>query len=243
MLKGIDVSAWQSTIDWAKVKKSGIQFAILRIGYATTKDKTFEANYTNAKGVEMPIGVYLYSYAKSVAGAQNEAKAVLNWLKGKQLDLPVYYDIEDKAQASLSKKVRTDMCKAFCDEIEKGGFWAGIYSSKNWAENYVDGAALGKRYTYWIAQYYTKCTYKGSYDIWQHSSTGKVDGISGNVDMNYMYRDLISEIKGSKKSVDELAREVLEGLWGNGTDRKNRLEAAGYSYKEVQTRVEQLLKG
>lgn len=241
MLKGIDVSVWQGTIDWAKVKKSGIDFAILRIGYATTKDKTFEINYKNAKEVKMPIGVYLYSYAKSVDGAKKEAQAVLNFLKGKKLELPVYYDIEDKAQASLSKNVRTQMCEAFCNEIEKGGFWAGIYSNKNWAENYVDGAKLGKRYTYWIAQYYTKCTYKGNYDMWQYSSSGKVDGISGNVDMNYMYRDLINEI--NKKSVDELAHEVLQGLWGNGVDRKNRLETAGYSYKAVQTRVEELLAG
>lgn len=244
MLKGIDVSAWQSTIDWAKVKNSGIQFAILRIGYATTIDKTFETNYLNAKKVNMPIGVYLYSYAKSVEGAKNEANAVIRWLKGKSLELPVYYDIEDKAQASLSKETRTKMCEAFCNTIEAAGFWAGIYSNKNWAENYVDGTKLGKRYTYWIAQYASKCTYKGNFDIWQHTSSGKVNGINGNVDMNIMYRDLISEIKASTKpSVDEIAKEVLAGKWGNGLERKQRLEAAGYSYSAVQARVEAMLVG
>ena len=86
------------------------------------------------------------------------------------------------------------MCVAFCQIIEESGYWAGIYANKNWFTNMLDGNTLGKRYTCWVAQYNSKCTYNGPYDMWQYSSTGKVNGINGNVDMNYLYRDLIKEI-------------------------------------------------
>lgn len=201
MKKGIDVSKYQKDIDWQKVKKDGIEFAIIRIGYGkydNQKDPYFEKNYEGAKKVGIPVGVYHYSYAKTVDEAKLEAGLVLTWLKNRKLDLPVYFDIEDKSQASLDKKLLNEICKAFCNRIEAAGYWAGIYSNKNWAINLIDGFSLGKRYTYWIAQYNTKCTYLGNYDIWQYSSSGKVNGINGKVDMNYMYRDLVSVISGKK---------------------------------------------
>ena len=86
---------------------------------------------------------------------------VLNWLNGRHLDLPIYFDIEDKKQLNISKEARNNLCKIFCDIIESAGYWAGIYSNKDWAVNKIDGKELGKRYTYWIAQYNSKCTYDG----------------------------------------------------------------------------------
>lgn len=201
--KGIDVSKWQGNIDWSKVKNDGIEFAIIRTGYGmydNQKDPYFETNYKNAKAVGLKIGVYHYSYATNADEAKKEANLVLKWLNRRSLDLPVYFDIEDKSQQNLDKTTLNNICKAFCDTIEASGYWAGIYSNKYWATGLIDGPTLGKRYTYWIAQYNNKCTYSGPYDMWQYSSSGKVNGISGNVDMNYLYRELGGSKGGSSSS-------------------------------------------
>ncbi|MCI9110203.1 MAG: LysM peptidoglycan-binding domain-containing protein [Bacilli bacterium] len=247
--KGIDISKYQKDIDWQKVKDDGIEFAIIRIGYGkydNQKDPYFEKNYEGARKAGIPVGVYHYSYATSIDEAKLEAGCVLCWLHERKLDLPVYFDIEDKCQFSLSKKTLTDICKAFCNRIEEAGYWAGIYASKHWSNNLIDGASLGKRYTYWVAQYNSKCTYTGPYDMWQYSSSGRVNGINGNVDMNYMYRDLVSAVSGkqvvqtNKKSANEIAKEVIAGKWGNGQTRKTKLTQAGYNYSEIQTIVNNL---
>lgn len=248
-MKGIDVSVYQGQIDWGKVKQAGIGFAILRIGYGmydNQKDVTFERNYTEATKQGIPVGCYLYSYAKSVDEAIKEANVVIKWLNGRKLQLPVYFDIEDRSQQSLGKTVLNNMCIAFCNTIEKAGYWAGIYSNKYWATSIISGKELGKKYTYWIAQYYDECTYDGDYAIWQYSSTGKVAGISGNVDMNEMVKDIIQrenkpQEPQAKKSIEEIAKEVIQGKWGNGEDRKNRLRQAGYNYTAVQDKVNQIV--
>lgn len=249
--KGIDVSYHQGTIDWSKVKSAGIEFAILRIGYGmydNQKDKQFENNYKNARANGIPVGVYHYSYATSVEEAKKEANLVVKWLNGRDLEYPVYFDIEDNSMAGLGKSTLNAMCRAFCEIIENAGYWAGIYSNKNWATNTISGAELGKDYTYWIAQYNDKCTYNGPYAIWQYSSSGKVNGISGNVDMNYQYAEVGGKVGASsgtstpsKKSNEEIANEVIQGKWGNGQDRKNRLTNAGYNYQAVQSIVNQKL--
>jgi GH25 family lysozyme M1 (1,4-beta-N-acetylmuramidase) len=253
--KGIDVSKWQKSIDWTKVKNAGIEFAILRIGvgmYENQKDAYFEENYTKARANSIPVGVYHYSYALNVAQAEREADCVIKWLNGRKLQLPVYFDIEDKSQAGLSRNTLDNMCRAFCNKIEKAGYWAGIYTYKDWSVNKISGAELGKRYTYWIAQYNDKCTYNGNYAMWQYSSSGKVNGINGKVDMNYMYDDLISKISGKtssnssssgsnssvSKSIDQLAQEVINGKYGTGEARK---KALGSKYAEVQAKVNQIL--
>ena len=249
--KGIDVSYHQGTIDWKKVKNAGIEFAIIRIGYGMyghQKDKQFENNYKNARAAGIPVGVYHYSYAKTVKEAEKEAALVLKWLNNRDLDLPVYFDIEDKSQQNLGKDTLNNMCKAFCNAIEAGGYWAGIYSNKYWATSLIDGPTLGKRYTYWVAQYNSKCTYTGPYAMWQYSSSGSVNGIGGRVDMNYLYAELGGKKSGSsssggsnKKSNETIANEVIAGKWGNGNARKTALTNAGYDYNAVQAIVNQKL--
>ena len=247
-MKGIDVSTYQGQIDWDKVKQAGIDFAILRIGYGMyeyQKDNTFERNYAEATRVGIPVGVYLYSYAKSVDEAKREAEITLLWLQKRQLQLPVYFDIEDASQQGLGKSVLNNMCIEFCNRIEEAGYWAGIYSNKYWATSIISGAELAKTYTYWVAQYASECTFNGDYAIWQYTSSGRVDGINGNVDMNEMVKDIIQRYNKPvdpqpTKSVDELAKEVLEGKWGNGQERKDRLTEAGYDYNAVQNRVNEL---
>lgn len=242
MLKGIDVSSHQGEIDWQKVKNSGIEFAILRIGYGmfdNQKDKTFEYNYSECTRLGIPVGAYLYSYATNAEQAIKEAELVLKWLNNRKLRLPVYFDIEDSSQSQLGRAVLDGICKAFCNRIEQGGYWAGIYSNKYWATSVINGVELGKKYTYWIAQYTSECTYDGSYAIWQYSSKGNVDGINGNVDMNNMVKDIIQNGGAEPvKPIEDLVNEVIAGKYGTGEERK---KALGDRYDEVQAKVNEIL--
>lgn len=193
--KGIDVSSHNGNINWGMVKSDNVEFAILRVGYGmydNQKDKYFDNYYNGATSVGIPVGAYLYSYAKSVAEAQREADCAIKWLAGRKLSLPVYFDIEDPSQQGLGKGTLDAMCKAFCNKIEKAGYSAGIYASKYWSTSVISGAELGRRYTYWVAQYNNVCTYTGTYAIWQNSSSGRVAGIKGNVDMDVMVQDIIN---------------------------------------------------
>lgn len=257
-IKGIDVSVWQGNIDFGKVKVSGINFVIIRAGYGNgNKDKWFDENYRKAKAAGLHIGAYWYSYATSADGAKQEAQSCAKVLSGKQLDYPVYFDIEEKSQLSRGKDFCSSLITAFCTELERLGYYAGFYTSLS-SLNSVISDAVKKRFTVWVAQWSSKCSYSGIYGVWQYSSKGKVNGISGNVDMDYSYIDFPSAIKNggfngygksaastitttAKKSVDEIAAEVIAGKWGNGSDRKNRLTAAGYDYAAVQAKVNEKL--
>ena len=191
MIRGIDVSVYQSDIDWAKVKASGVGFAMVRVGYGrydNQKDKKFEQNYKNAKAAGVPIGAYHYSYAKTVDQAKQEAKTLLNWIKGKQFEYPIAFDIEDASQAGLGKSTLTAITKAFCSEVEKAGYYVCIYASKYWLESKLNMLLL-RRYDLWVAQWTSTCTYKGSYGMWQNSNNGSVSGIVGRVDTDVAYKD------------------------------------------------------
>ena len=192
--KGIDVSVYQGDIDWEKVKASGIQFAILKCSWGEKIADNFEKNYAAAKAVGMPVGAYCYSYAKSVEGAKKEAEAAIKILKGKTFEYPIAFDLEDNSQLGLSKDILTNMCKAFCDTLEAAGYYPAIYSYKSWLTDKLNMTAL-KKYDVWLAQYNNVVTYKGTYTVWQYSSKGKVDGIKGNVDMDYAYVDYPKYIK------------------------------------------------
>lgn len=261
--KGIDISTWQgANVDFNKVKGSGIQFAILRSGFgglASQKDRQFENNYAKAKAVGLPVGTYWYSYATSVESARREAKACLEVIKGKQFEYPIYFDLEDPTQANLGKDVLSDMIVAFCSEIENAGYFAGLYSNLYWLTSKLDYNKI-KRFSIWLAQWTSKPTYSNPFAMWQYSSKGSVPGISGNVDMNISYKDFPTEIKKlglngfkvseapkpvtptpSKKSIDEIAKEVINGKWGNGEARKSALTEAGYDYTAVQNKVNELV--
>lgn len=249
--KGIDVSHYQGNIDWKKVKEN-IDFAILRLGWIGntnhTLDTKFETYYKACKREGIPIGVYVYNYCNTQERAESGAKWAVNQLKGKSIDLPVYIDMEDSKIEHLGKVKLTNICIAFNTVIENAGYWAGVYANLNWYTNYLNKDTIKARYTTWVANYgVSQDRYKGQYDMLQYSDTGKVPGISGNVDMNIMYRDLINEIKGSnpgtdKKTIEELAKEVIAGQWGNGEERKTRLTNAGYDYEAVQAKVNEMLE-
>lgn len=197
MKKGIDVSKWQGKINWEEVKNYGVEFAILREGYGKNDpkqvDKRLKENYNAAKSVGIPVGVYHYSYADSITDAINEAHFCLENIQGYNLEYPVVLDLEDKEQLKLSSRQRTDIVKTFCNEIEKNGYYSMVYTSLNWWNNYLITDEL-KQYDLWLAQWGVA---KPSVEcgIWQNSESGKVYGISGNVDLNIAYKDYPSIIK------------------------------------------------
>ena len=188
----IDVSCWQTNVDYAKVKKAGIKAVIIRAGYGrevSQKDSQFETHYKNAKANGLKVGAYWYSYADSVADAKKEAKACLACIKGKSFDMPIYFDMEESSQTKLGKTTLTAMTKAFCEAIKAGGYRAGVYSNLNWFRNYLDYNALKKLYSIWFAQYHT--VNELSCDIWQNSSTGKISGVNGNCDTNVIFNNAV----------------------------------------------------
>jgi len=249
---GIDISHHNGDIDFNKVKNY-IDFIILKLGNSGDNkkfwlDDKFETYYNECKRLNIPVGVYVYSYTNSVENARLAGQEVAKYLQNKSLNLPVYIDMEDKEIKVEGKDKLTELVIAFNTEIEKGGFWAGVYANRDWFNNYLNKDEIKRRYTTWIATYCAGTNkYEGEYDMWQNSSDGHISGITGRVDTNYMYRDLITEIGNiketeHKKSVDEIAREVIDGKWSSGEERKRRLEKAGYNYRQVQDEVNRLLK-
>ena len=180
-MKVIDVSKYQGTIDWAKVKDH-IGGAIIRCGIGSDirsqDDVRFKENVEACIKYGIPFGVYLYSYAKSIAGARSEALHVLRLLapyKGK-LSFPVYYDLEE----SGTERGAVERALVFGDMIEAEGYWCGIYANQYWWRTYLkDGL---DRFTKWVAKYSTEkpTGISGTYDMWQYSSKGSVPGINGN---------------------------------------------------------------
>lgn len=200
--EGIDVSKWQGNIDFKKVKASGKKFVLIRAGYGrltSQKDPYFEANYKNAKAVGLYVGVYWYSYAESAEDAKLEAKAFLEVIKGKQFDMPVIYDFEESSLFAKGKQFCSDCIKAFCSVMEAAGYWVGLYIFRSALQNYIT-AEVANRYTMAVSEYAPKLNYAGQYGIWQYSSMGRVNGISGDVDLDKCYYDYPSEIKARGKN-------------------------------------------
>lgn len=253
--KGVDISAWQDKISVANFKKakaSGIDYVLLRVGYtgssskSPTIDSVFENNYANAISAGLPVGIYYYSLATSTAMAEKEANFVVKKLKGKNITYPVYIDMEDNTyQRKCSKATLASVCNTFCNIIKNAGYIPGVYASLDWFNNRIGN--ITAEHTKWVAQYYKKCQYKGAYDMWQYTSSEKVDGIASKTDVSWCYKDFTKVVKPTpvtppKKSVDELAQEVIDGKWGTGDARKKALIKAGYDYNAIQKKVNEMLK-
>ena len=250
--KGIDVSYYQGDIDWEKAKSAGVEFAIIRCGYGmdvkNQDDEKFERNVTECERLGIPYGVYLYSYADSVAKAESEAAHTLRMLNGRKPLYPVYYDLENaQTTGRCSKEQILKIAKTFIGIMEANGLWAGIYANLYWNNTLLTDGWYNSK-ARWIAQWADNCTYGGEYGIWQYTSSGRIDGITGNVDLDYAYVDYPALISGTAnepakqtKTTAELANEVIAGAWGNGEERRQRLTAEGYNYDEVQAEVNRLM--
>lgn len=190
---GIDVSKWQGKIDWQKVKESGVEFAMIRlgtqrgIGKDSVLDPYFKENMKMAKKVGIPVGVYYFSYASSTDEALSQASWVVEQLKPYQLSLPISFDWETFSifnQLNISIYNLNEIASSFIKEVQKHNYDGVLYSSKNYLEH---------MWTYleqdvWLAHYTNQTNYEGDYMMWQLSNTGKVPGIDGFVDLNILYR-------------------------------------------------------
>ncbi len=244
-LKGIDVSEWQGTIDWRKVAKDGVQFAVIHAGYGrelSQKDKYFERNYAGARAAGIKVGAFWYSYADSVARAEQEARTCLKVLDGKHLDLPVFFDQEyEPGILKLSTKTRTDIVLKFLETIKAAGRPCGLYSSTDFITTKLQANRL-TAYPLWIAEYGSKLHYTGKVWAWQYTDKGRVAGIKVRVDMNHGYfaqtkttnTDLLrkgdkgDDIKLLQHRLNILGSQLAEdGIWGVKTDQAVR----NYQYK------------
>jgi len=200
ILYGIDVSYCQQKIDWVKVKASGkVSFALIRAGFGkilkNQVDDYFEENYAGCQKSGIPCGAFWYSYATSAAEARQEASVCLQVLQGKQFAYPIYFDLEEKKQFALGKQVCSEMVEAFCSTLEQAGYYAGLYCSTFYLENYVT-ESVRNRYTVWCADYSSECGYSGNYGIWQ-KGCGTISGINGDVDLDECYIDYPTIIKNA----------------------------------------------
>lgn len=196
--QGIDVSKWNGTIDWKSVKKAGIEFAFIRTSYRGTstgslaKDPTADTNMKNAAAAGVKIGAYIFSQAITTAEAVQEAEYLINTVKGYNITMPLVFDFEyyDSGRLSnkkLSRRAQTDICLAFCDKVKAAGYTPLVYANKSMLSSDLYASEISAKAPVWLAHYTTKTDYSGDYDFWQYTSSGKVSGISGNVDMNFWY--------------------------------------------------------
>ena len=225
--KGIDVSYHNGTIDWKKVKQSEVEYAIIRCGYGTNDknqdDKKWEENVKGCIDNNIPYGVYLHSYADTVEKASSEADHAIRLLQGKKFKYPVYYDLEEEAiRKKLSKTEIANIAKTFCNKLSAKGYIVGIYANKDWFTNYLTDSCFNN-WTKWVAQYNTVCNYQGKYDMWQCSSTGRVPGISGNVDLNYSYSPFENSHGGGNTNNGGTTTKYPDGL--------NEIEGELYYFK------------
>lgn len=232
MIKGIDVSKHNGTIDFKKVKDSGIKFVIIRIGYggsAPVKDEKFEENYKNARANGLLVGAYIYSYADSTSDIICEKEAVIKWLGGRALELPVFLDLEDKKTEKCTREEITSFANEFCNYIEANGYNSGIYANKYWFLNKIDVNNLIKNIMpcIWLAEWNKEASYPGIYTIWQYTSKGSVNGIKGNVDLNYLYDENIINNENNESS-DYKGNSIVDYLKSIGVDSsyKNRKKLA-----------------
>lgn len=253
-MRGIDVSAHQGNINWDAVKASGIEFALIRISYGQNSvDSKAIRNIEECIRIGMPFGVYTYSYALNIDSAINEANLVIKTLAAykEKVSFPVIIDMEDadgyKAKHGMpSNDILVSICEKECLMFENAGYYAAIYASKSWFDTKLNSERLNgfdKWMAWWSASASSKFDHN-AFGLWQYTSSGKVNGISGNVDMNESFKNYPSIIKGTNTSTVQpekrneptgstldLVVAVMEGKYGDGDVRKNNL---GARYNEVQ---------
>ena len=223
--KGIDVSFAQGKIDWKKVAATDISYAIIRCGYGNDEvsqdDKWWKYNADECTRLEIPFGVYIYSYALNTDEALSEAEHVLRLIEGYDLSYPIYLDLEDERYTgSLSNKEIADIAEVFCETIQSAGYEVGIYANLDWFRNRLTDGRFGQ-WTRWVAQYNTECTYKKAYTMWQCTSMGTVDGIDGFVDLNFTM-DITpeeEEINTPEKMVENFVTRLYELVLGRKPDK------------------------
>lgn len=256
---GIDISKWQGNFDIQKAKDSGVEFAILKIGGGDSicyKDPQFDNNYLKCENSNLPKGCYFFGQALSKGKAVEEAQYWLSLMENHRFDYPVFYDVE-ATMLTLDRRTLTDIINIVCSMIEENGYWVGIYSSASHFNRNVYDDELA-RYSHWVASWNTTkpVLLKGGVtQMWQFGGeTNKIrsNKINGQVvDQDYCFVDYPTLIKKKglngynlttiKKSLEEIALEVIDGKWSNNDMRKHLLTTHGYDYKAVQKIVNAIL--
>nr|WP_307998301.1 GH25 family lysozyme [uncultured Merdimonas sp.] len=233
--KGIDVSQWNGNIDWAKVKNTDVDYAMIRCGYGmneTGQDDTMwkkNADACTANGI--PFGTYLYSYADTVARAKSEAEHVLRLVKGYNLSYPIFYDLEETSvRSSVSKTQIAQIAKTFCDTIRAAGYKVGVYANLDWFNNYLTDSIFNN-YDRWVAQWNHSCTYAGDYVMWQCTDEGSVNGISGPVDLDFSMVKTYDQQPIAVEDTNIISYTTHQQTYGWDTPKQNGYQSGytGYS--------------
>lgn len=232
---GIDVSRWNEEINWNKVKDAGIRYAIVRAGYrgsvtgALVEDWYFKDNVEGAIAAGIPVGLYFFTQATTEVEAVEEASMVLSMCKDYDITYPIFIDTEgaggEGRADGLDTKTRTAVCQAFCETIRSAGYEAGIYASKNWFNKNIDTSVLTDDIYIWLAEYGDNVTYDGKYHMWQYTSSGRVLGIEGRVDLNLSFLDekVTEELKyGGPEELEESDQDEEEERDEDPKNKENK---------------------
>lgn len=247
-MKGVDLSTWQTNVDYQALKDMGVEFAILRTGYgkdAGQKDDMFEEHYRGCKEVGIKVGAYLYSYCTAIENAEKEAYNCLSHIEGKDFDLPIYYDLEnEKTVGQLGKEAITEIAIRFCNVIRSAGYRAGVYANLNWFNNYIDVWKLKERnISIWLAQWNNEITADFDVDIWQNTNNFEDLHIDGNILINEGLLVENGDNSVDNQEIQSLAVDVIFGLYGNGQERKDRLGEKYNSVQDVVNEIYRIIKG
>lgn len=189
--RGIDVSHWKGVIDWNAVAADDIQFAMLGTTYSGGVDPKFAANAEGASKAGLKVGAYLYSYATTPQMASDEADFILNLVKDYPISYPIAFDAESSALGALSPQEISTIINTFCKKIEDAGYYPMVYANDYWLANKIDLSQM--KYDVWVARYEIKHTFANPV-MWQATQTGSVAGVNGNVDIDFQYKDLSSQL-------------------------------------------------
>ena len=241
-IKGVDLSYCQEGISFPALKQAGVKFAIIRAGFSTKKDVTMDKFVADCKKYGIDYGFYWYSYAMSVEQAEAEAENCISVIKGLSPTYSVFFDMEEKKQiGGLNTDTRTKMAIAFCKKIRRAGFKPGIYANPSFMENYYDKSRIVGKYDIWLAHWTNSPDCPSKYNYGQTMWQWGLDRIVGyDVDGDICFTDY-GKKNPVKKTIDQLADEVLAGKWDNGAERERLLTAAGYDYNAVQKKVNEKL--
>lgn len=256
---GIDVSHYQGNINWKKVAASGKKYAIMKCMYEAQShriDETFERNYMHCGIYGISRGVYIFIGRQSIADPVGDAKALLSHLKGRKLEYGIWLDYESEHLKALGKDKIKELTYIYAHMFIAAGYYVGIYCNQNWYDNVIH-KELKSNFDFWIARYPKNdvgsfsptSKLKPSYNeavAWQYSSKGRIDGITGNVDLDVDFDGIVDLIAKDpkRKTNEEIAKEVIEGKWGTKStnpSRKVLLTRAGYDYDTIQSIVNNLL--
>ena len=244
LFRGIDVSRWQGDINWSQVAADDVSFVMLGTRSKGAVDPYFHRNIQQASAAGVKVGVYIYSLAMTPEMAVEEANFVLNLIHDYPVSYPVAFDMEDSTQGTLSKDELAAIANAFCGRISEAGYYPVIYANDNWLANKLDMSKMN--YPVWVARYSAKPAYQNPV-MWQATSTGAVNGISGNVDIDFQFKDFTSvipantwrTINGQTYYYQNYAKQKNnwiqdDGAWyymnGDGLVSKGWLNQSGKSY-------------